>query len=71
MAFLFGAVVLVANWPYTMLVMMPVNKTLMAIRPASAGPDTRLLIVRWAGLHAVRTCLGLAATILFLWALSG
>lgn len=63
-----GAVVLVANWPYTMLIMMPVNRELGAIAPENAGPASRALIVRWGGLHARRTMLGVLATVLFLWA---
>ena len=65
---LLGAVALVANWPYTLLVIMPTNNKLMALDPASAGPDSRKLIETWARLHAGRTALGLAATLLFLWA---
>ena len=61
-----GALVLVANWPYTLLVMMPVNNTLMSTDPASDGPESRELLERWARLHAVRTALGFAATLLFL-----
>jgi len=67
-AWLFGAVTLIANWPYTLLGIMPTNRTLMAIEPASAGPDSRALIEKWAALHAGRTALGLAATLIFLWA---
>ena len=67
-SWLLGAVVLVANWPYTLLVIMPINNKLMALDPASAGPDSRKLIETWARLHAGRTALGLAATLLFLWA---
>lgn len=63
-----GAVVLVANWPYTMLIIMPVNRRLNAIEPDSAGPESRALIVRWGQLHARRTMLGFLATALFLWA---
>lgn len=66
-----GAVVLVANWPYTMLIMMPVNRELGAIAPENAGPASRALIVRWGGLHARRTMLGVIATVLFLWAALG
>jgi uncharacterized membrane protein len=66
---LIGAFVLVANWPYTLLVIMPTNNTLMAIDPADAGPNSRSLIEKWATLHAVRTALGFAATLIFLWAL--
>jgi hypothetical protein len=66
---IFGALVLVANWPYTMFVIMPTNKTLMAIDPADAGRDSRALVQKWSTLHAVRTGLGLAATIIFFFAL--
>jgi hypothetical protein len=61
-----GALVLVANWPYTLLVMMPVNNRLMTLDPANAGPESRALLEKWAKLHAVRTALGFAATLLFL-----
>lgn len=65
---LLGSCVLVANWPYTLLVIMPTNRLLMATDPASAGPESRALIETWGGLHAVRTGLGFAATSIFLWA---
>src|ERR1700690_2941447 len=65
---LLGAVILVANWPYTFLGIMPTNNRLMAIEPAAAGAESRRLIVTWASLHAVRTALGFAATAVFLWA---
>ncbi|MDP1751454.1 MAG: DUF1772 domain-containing protein [Reyranella sp.] len=63
-----GAVVLAANWPYTLIFIMPVNQQLNAIGPEQAGPESRALIVRWGGLHARRTVLGVVATALFLWA---
>lgn len=63
-----GAVVLVANWPYTIFGMLPTNNKLMATDPASAGPRTHALIVKWGALHAVRSGLGAAATVIFLWA---
>jgi uncharacterized membrane protein len=66
---LVGALVLVANWPYTVFVIMPTNNTLMATDPAVAGPDSRALVQKWAVLHAVRTALGLAATLIFILAL--
>ena len=65
---LIGALVFITNWPYTVLGIMPTNNRLMAIEPKNAGPDSRALIERWATLHAVRTALGFAATLIFLWA---
>ncbi len=67
-AWLFGAFVLVANWPYTMLGIMPTNHILNDIAPKDAGSKSRALIVKWGSLHAVRTALGAAATVIFLWA---
>jgi len=66
---LIGALVLVANWPYTLLGIMPTNNALMALNAAEATPNSRGLIEKWAKLHAVRTGLGFAATPIFLWAL--
>ena len=67
-AWLIGAAVLIANWPYTLLGVLPTNNRLMALDPAEAGPESRALIRTWAQLHAVRTVLGVAATVIFLWA---
>jgi Domain of unknown function (DUF1772) len=68
---LLGAAILVANWPYTLLVIMPTNDQLMAIEPDSAEPESRALIERWAALHAGRTALGCAATLVFVWTSMG
>lgn len=65
---LLGAVVLVSNWPYTMLVIMPTNTILKNTSIESAGPASRALIETWGRLHAVRSLLGGTATLLFLWA---
>ena len=62
---LYGGTVLAANWPYTLLVIMPTNNLLKAADPAQAGPGTRALLEKWAMLHAMRTVLGLAATTIF------
>ncbi len=65
---LIGAFILVANWPYTLIVILPVNNRLLAAPPQDAGPTSRELIQRWGRLHAVRSALGASATALFLWA---
>ena len=70
LAFLAGAVLVVANWPWTLLGIRPTNEMLMATELAKAAAETRALIVRWNSLHAVRTCLGAAAVAAFLVALS-
>jgi uncharacterized membrane protein len=64
---LLGAVVLVANWPFTLVVIMPVNKVLEATPIEQAEPQTRALIERWGVLHGVRSALGALATLIFLW----
>ena len=68
---LLGAALLVANWPYTLLVIMPTNRKLQAADPESAGRETRNLVKKWGALHAGRTALGVAATLVFLWASMG
>jgi hypothetical protein len=64
---LVGAVVLVANWPFTLGAIMPTNTLLMGTEPEKAGLASRVLIEKWGRLHAVRTLLGAIATFAFLW----
>ena len=64
-----GAALIFANWPYTLLVILPVNKGLEATRTEGAGPQTREAIEHWGRLHTVRSGLGVAATLVYLWAL--
>ena len=65
-----GAVLILANWPFTLIAIMPTNNALKATPEAQAGPQTRALMLSWGRLHAVRTALGVAATLSFLWALN-
>jgi hypothetical protein len=64
---LLGSAVILANWPFTFLAIMPTNNALVALDPASGNPRSRALIEKWGRLHAVRTALGILATLLFLW----
>ena len=65
-----GAVLILANWPYTLAVIRPTNRKLMETRLDAAGSDTRKLIETWGGRHAIRSALGAAATIAYLMALT-
>jgi hypothetical protein len=65
-----GAVLILANWPYTLIGIMSTNSKLNAIAAGNAGPASRSLIETWGRLHAVRTALGIAATLAYLWALN-
>jgi hypothetical protein len=66
---LLGAVLILANWPYTLAVVLPVNKRLEAMPPQAANAETRDLVETWGKLHAVRSGLGLGATLVYLWAM--
>src|ERR1700745_2238043 len=39
-----GALVLIANWPYTLFIILPTNTELEAIEPKAAGPKSRALV---------------------------
>ena len=64
-----GAALIFANWPYTLFVILPVNKSLDAIPIDRADKESRRLIERWGLLHAARSLLGVAATLTYLWAM--
>jgi hypothetical protein len=63
---LVGGLVLLANWPFTIIAILPTNNTLMAMASETATPEARSLIIAWGWLHAVRSALGAAATVIFL-----
>jgi len=60
-----GSVALLANWPFTLVAIFPVNKPLMAMDARCADARSRAMLVRWGKLHAVRSALGAIATLFF------
>lgn len=65
-----GGLLMLANWPWTLLVIAPINATLLAIAPEAAGPASRALIEQWGVLHGARTAMSFGAVALFAWAVA-
>jgi hypothetical protein len=63
-ALLIGAVV-----PFTFIVVMPTNDKLLSPGRDLTSVETRELLQKWGKLHAVRTVLSLAASVIYLWLL--
>ena len=66
-----GAALMLANWPYTLAAILPLNHKLKAITPEAAGPGSRAMLVRWNILHRNRSFLSGFAVLAYLWAASG
>lgn len=66
---LVGGVLMLANWPWTLIVIAPINSDLLAISADAAGQASRALIEQWGVVHAGRTVISLAAVGFFLWAM--
>jgi hypothetical protein len=69
-SWLIGALLVGAVVPFTFVVIMPTNKKLLASDRDLASRETRELLVLWGRLHAVRTMLSLAGTVVYLSAAS-
>ncbi len=65
---LLGALLIFANWPYTLLAILPVNTRIQSVPSEAANDDSRKLIETWGRLHAGRSALGIAASAVYLWA---
>jgi hypothetical protein len=67
---LVGAALMLANWPYTLLIIKPTNDRLKATPLEQVDDRTRGLMEQWGRLHAVRSVLGTLATLAYLWAIA-
>jgi len=65
-AWLFAAALAVAVIPFTLLIILLVNKQLLEPSLDRNSDAVRQLLTRWGRLHAVRTVLGRAAFAVFL-----
>lgn len=62
---LVGAALMLANLPFTLIVIAPVNDALLALGAGQAGAASRALIERWGALHSVRAGLSVLAIAAF------
>jgi len=65
-----GGLLMLANWPWTLALIAPINAALLGTAPDAAGAASVELIQRWGQLHTVRAGISLTALALFLWASS-
>jgi hypothetical protein len=65
---LVGAVAVGAVVPFTLIAIRPTNQVLLGATPLQ-DTETRLLLERWGRLHTVRTALGAAGVLAFLFGL--
>ena len=68
-AWLAAAVLIGLVIPFTLIVVMPPNHKLLAADGDAGTAETRMLLQRWGKLHAARSALGLASTVLYMWLL--
>ena len=57
--------------PFTVIGIMPTNHKLLERGRDLDSAETRQLLRRWGNLHAVRTALSVAATMLYIWLILG
>jgi hypothetical protein len=67
---LLAAVLILANWPYTLVWIKPTNDTLKRFPPAAPPAEARRLVEHWGQLHAGRSALGAGAVLACLWAMA-
>lgn len=62
---LIGAGLLLMLFPYTIILVLPINKKLLDTSAAKSSDVTVQLLARWGRLHMVRSLLGLTSFLLF------
>jgi hypothetical protein len=67
---LIGGILLGLVIPFTLIVILPTNRILLAPDLAKESLDARRLLDRWARLHAVRSVLSFASFLVFLFLLT-
>jgi hypothetical protein len=63
-----GALIIIASWPYTYFVMEPLNNQILSLRGRDVAA-ARALVRQWGVVESGLTAIGVAAVIIFLWAL--
>ena len=63
-----GAALIFAVIPFTAIVVLPTNNRLLEPGRDLASRETHRLLETWGRLHAVRSALSLAASVVFAWA---
>ncbi len=62
---LLGGILIVAVIPFTLIAIVPTNKKLLDSSLDRNSDVAHQLLIRWGGLHAVRTAMSLAAFLVF------
>lgn len=65
-----GTLAMLAGIPWTVAMILPVNRALQAAAPEAVGERSRAQLERWYALHSVRTAFGVLALIAFFVALT-
>ena len=65
---IWAASIILAVIPFTLIVIRPTNNRLLGPQRDGIAAETRQLLESWGHLHAVRSILGVVASILFIWA---
>jgi uncharacterized membrane protein len=68
---LVGAILLGLVVPFTFIAIMPTNNRILSPGRDLGSSETRALLEKWGWLHAVRSLLSLAASVVLIWALVG